>query len=35
MQNGNPQVFAEVTANTVAEVIEAWTGIQGWKYDKR
>jgi type VI secretion system protein VasG len=28
MQNGNPQVFAEVTANTVAEVIEAWTGIQ-------
>jgi type VI secretion system protein VasG len=28
MQNGNPQVFAEVTANTIAEVIEAWTGIQ-------
>ncbi len=28
MQNGGPQVFAEVTANTVAEVIEAWTGIK-------
>ncbi|HVO74261.1 MAG TPA: type VI secretion system ATPase TssH [Ignavibacteriaceae bacterium] len=28
MQNGTPQVFAEVTAGTVAEVIEAWTGIQ-------
>ncbi|MFZ0456155.1 MAG: type VI secretion system ATPase TssH [Ignavibacteriaceae bacterium] len=27
-QNGGPQVFAEVTANTVAEVIEAWTGIK-------
>ncbi|MGE5679635.1 MAG: type VI secretion system ATPase TssH [Bacillota bacterium] len=28
LQKGNPQVFAEVTANTVAEVIEAWTGIK-------
>ncbi len=27
-QDGGPQVFAEVTAGTVAEVIEAWTGIQ-------
>jgi type VI secretion system protein VasG len=27
-QDGGPQVFAEVTASTVAEVIEAWTGIQ-------
>ncbi len=28
LQASNPQVFAEVTANTVAEVIEAWTGIK-------
>ncbi|RPI73336.1 MAG: type VI secretion system ATPase TssH [Ignavibacteriales bacterium] len=28
LQNTSPQVFAEVTANTVAEVIEAWTGIK-------
>ncbi len=28
LQESNPQVFAEVTANTVAEVIEAWTGIK-------
>jgi type VI secretion system protein VasG len=28
LQDPNPQVFAEVTANTVAEVIEAWTGIK-------
>lgn len=28
LQSDNPQVFAEVTANTVAEVIEAWTGIK-------
>ncbi len=28
IQNPSPQVFAEVTANTVAEVIEAWTGIK-------
>ena len=28
IQASNPQVFAEVTANTVAEVIEAWTGIK-------
>ncbi|HEX2961514.1 MAG TPA: type VI secretion system ATPase TssH [Ignavibacteriales bacterium] len=28
LQMGSPQVFAEVTANTVAEVIEAWTGIK-------
>ena len=27
-QDGGPQVFAEVTSNTVAEVIEAWTGIK-------
>ncbi len=27
-QNGGSQVFAEVTASTVAEVIEAWTGIK-------
>jgi type VI secretion system protein VasG len=27
-QDPRPQVFAEVTANTVAEVIEAWTGIK-------
>ena len=27
-QDGGSQVFAEVTANTVAEVIEAWTGIK-------
>ena len=28
LQGDNPQVFADVTANTVAEVIEAWTGIK-------
>ncbi len=28
IQDGKPQVFAEVAANTVAEVIEAWTGIK-------
>ena len=28
LQDPAPQVFAEVTANTVAEVIEAWTGIK-------
>jgi type VI secretion system protein VasG len=28
LQSDNPQVFAEVTSNTVAEVIEAWTGIK-------
>lgn len=28
LQSENPQVFAEVTKNTVAEVIEAWTGIK-------
>ncbi|QQS36585.1 MAG: type VI secretion system ATPase TssH [Ignavibacteriales bacterium] len=28
LQTSNPQVFAEVTSNTVAEVIEAWTGIK-------
>jgi len=28
LQANNPQVFAEVTSNTVAEVIEAWTGIK-------
>lgn len=28
LQKNNPQVFAEVTSNTVAEVIEAWTGIK-------
>jgi type VI secretion system protein VasG len=28
LQADNPQVFAEVTASTVAEVIEAWTGIK-------
>jgi type VI secretion system protein VasG len=28
LQSDNPQVFAEVTTNTVAEVIEAWTGIK-------
>jgi type VI secretion system protein VasG len=28
LQDPSPQVFAEVTANTVAEVIEAWTGIK-------
>jgi type VI secretion system protein VasG len=28
LQENNPQVFAEVTANTIAEVIEAWTGIK-------
>ncbi|HSP89161.1 MAG TPA: AAA family ATPase, partial [Ignavibacteriaceae bacterium] len=28
LQNPSPQVFAEVTSNTVAEVIEAWTGIK-------
>ncbi len=28
LQDKSPQVFAEVTANTVAEVIEAWTGIK-------
>ncbi len=27
-QNGNSEVFAEVTASTVAQVIEAWTGIK-------
>jgi type VI secretion system protein VasG len=27
-QDPRPQVFAEVTASTVAEVIEAWTGIK-------
>lgn len=28
LQDPRPQVFAEVTSNTVAEVIEAWTGIK-------
>jgi type VI secretion system protein VasG len=28
LQEGHPQIFAEVTANIVAEVIEAWTGIK-------
>jgi type VI secretion system protein VasG len=28
LQTDSPQVFAEVTALTVAEVIESWTGIQ-------
>ena len=28
LQDKGPQVFAEVTSNTVAEVIEAWTGIK-------
>ncbi|MFH1197536.1 MAG: type VI secretion system ATPase TssH [bacterium] len=28
LQGEKPQVFADVTAHTVAEVIEAWTGIQ-------
>ncbi|MDY0083609.1 MAG: AAA family ATPase, partial [Ignavibacteriaceae bacterium] len=28
VQDVRPQVFAEVTKNTVAEVIEAWTGIK-------
>jgi type VI secretion system protein VasG len=28
LQDTSPQVFAEVTRNTVAEVIEAWTGIK-------
>ncbi len=28
LQDPRPQVFAEVTRNTVAEVIEAWTGIK-------
>ena len=28
LQDPNPQVFAEVTKGTVAEVIEAWTGIK-------
>ena len=28
LQDPSPQVFAEVTRNTVAEVIEAWTGIK-------
>ena len=28
IQDPSPQVFAEVTAGTVAEVIEAWTGIK-------
>jgi type VI secretion system protein VasG len=28
LQGDNPQVFADVTAITVAEVIESWTGIQ-------
>jgi len=28
LQHGRPQVFAEVTAATVAEVIESWTGIK-------
>ncbi|MDT3697572.1 MAG: type VI secretion system ATPase TssH [Ignavibacterium sp.] len=28
IQDVRPQVFAEVTKNTVAEVIEAWTGIK-------
>lgn len=28
LQHGHPQVFAEVTAATVAEVIESWTGIK-------
>jgi type VI secretion system protein VasG len=28
LQNGHSQVFADVTSNTVAEVIEAWTGIK-------
>lgn len=27
-RNGGPQVFAEVTSNIVAEVIESWTGIK-------
>jgi type VI secretion system protein VasG len=27
LQGDNPQVFADVTAKTVAEVIESWTGI--------
>lgn len=27
LQGENPQVFADVTAKTVAEVIESWTGI--------
>ncbi len=27
-RDGGSQIFAEVTANTVAEVIEAWTGIK-------
>lgn len=28
LQDPRPQVYAEVTRNTVAEVIEAWTGIK-------
>jgi len=28
LQGENPQVFADVTTNTVAQVIESWTGIQ-------
>lgn len=28
LQGDNPQVFSDVTALTVAEVIESWTGIQ-------
>lgn len=28
LQHGHPQVFAEVTAGTIAEVIESWTGIK-------
>lgn len=28
LQDPRPQVFAEVTRNTVAEVIESWTGIK-------
>jgi type VI secretion system protein VasG len=28
LQDGAPQIFAEVTSNIVAEVIEAWTGIK-------
>jgi len=28
LQGDNPQVFADVTAITVAQVIESWTGIQ-------
>jgi type VI secretion system protein VasG len=28
LQDPSPQVFAEVTRNTIAEVIEAWTGIK-------